>query len=252
MSAPALETRNLVKRYGGLLATDQVSLSLAVGALHAIIGPNGAGKTTLIGQLGGDLQPDSGAIFLHGQAVTAQAAWQRALGGLGRSYQISSTFPEFTVLECVSLALQAHQGHSFRSWRSLLTLPRLQEPVHHAIEQAGLTHRLHQPVSDLAHGERRQLELAMVLVAQPKVLLLDEPMAGMSHHESMRVVELLLSLKGRYSLLLVEHDMQAVFALADTISVLVNGRILASGRPAAIRENAEVRMAYLGDEALPQ
>jgi branched-chain amino acid transport system ATP-binding protein len=251
MSTPALQTRDLVKRYGGLLATDHVSLNLAQGELHAIIGPNGAGKTTLIGQLGGDLRPDSGDISLQGEVVTHQASWQRALAGLGRSYQISSTFPEFSVLECVTLALQAHRGHSFDSWHALLQRPQHQDAVHHAIEQAGLSHRLHQPVSDLAHGERRQLELAMVLVAQPKVLLLDEPMAGMSHHESMRVVELLSSLKGRYSMLLVEHDMQAVFALADTISVLVNGRIIASGLPNDIRENAEVRTAYLGDEELP-
>jgi branched-chain amino acid transport system ATP-binding protein len=251
MSTLALQTHELVKRYGGLLATDHVSLNLAQGELHAIIGPNGAGKTTLIGQLGGDLRPDSGEIFLHGTAVTQQASWQRALAGLGRSYQISSTFPEFTVLECVSLALQSHRGHSFDSWHALLQRPALQEPARHAIEQAGLSHRVQQPVSALAHGERRQLELAMVLVAQPKVLLLDEPMAGMSHHESMRVVELLSSLKGQYSMLLVEHDMQAVFALADTISVLVNGRIIASGRPHEIRENADVRTAYLGDEELP-
>jgi len=252
MTQPTLKAHQLVKRYGGLLATDHVDLELAHGELHAIIGPNGAGKTTLIGQLGGELKPDSGEVFLQGECVTQLGSADRALRGLARSYQISSVFPELTVLECVALAMQAHQGHSFSSWTSLLDRPVLVEPSHHAIAQAGLTHRMHQRTSDLAHGERRQLELAMVLVSQPALLLLDEPMAGMSHQESMKVVELLQSLKGQYTLLLVEHDMQAVFALADTISVLVNGRIIASGKPNDIRNNDDVRVAYLGDEELPE
>jgi branched-chain amino acid transport system ATP-binding protein len=246
-----LETRALVKRYGGLLATDHVSLQLAPGELHAIIGPNGAGKTTLIGQLGGELQPDSGQVLLEGEDITSQAAPARALKGLARSYQITSVFPEFTVLECVMLSLQAHQDHSFASWTPLLGKPTLVVQAEHAIEQAGLSDRRHHVVANLAHGERRQLELAMVLVSHPKLLLLDEPMAGMSHQESMKVVDLLLSLKGQYTLLLVEHDMQAVFTLADRISVLVNGAIIASGLPADIRDNADVRTAYLGDEELP-
>ena len=246
-----LETRALVKRYGGLLATDHVSLQLVTGELHAIIGPNGAGKTTLIGQLGGELQPDSGQVLLEGEDITSQAAPARALKGLARSYQITSVFPEFTVLECVMLSLQAHQGHSFASWAPLLGKPTLVAQAEHAIEQAGLSDRRHHVVANLAHGERRQLELAMVLVSHPKLLLLDEPMAGMSHQESMKVVDLLLSLKGQYTLLLVEHDMQAVFTLADRISVLVNGAIIASGLPADIRDNADVRTAYLGDEELP-
>lgn len=246
-----LETRALVKRYGGLLATDHVSLQLPPGELHAIIGPNGAGKTTLIGQLGGELTPDSGHVLLEGHDVTQQSAAARALRGLARSYQITSVFPEFTVLECVLLSLQAHQGHSFGAWRALLSKPTLVAQAEHAIAQAGLSDRRQQIVSNLAHGERRQLELAMVLVSHPKLLLLDEPMAGMSHQESMKVVDLLLSLKGQYTLLLVEHDMQAVFTLADRISVLVNGAIIASGLPADIRDNADVRSAYLGDEELP-
>lgn len=253
MSPPSfmLETRALVKRYGGLLATDQVSLQLARGELHAIIGPNGAGKTTLIGQLGGELTPDSGQVLLEGHDVTSLGAPERALRGLARSYQITSVFPEFSVLECVALSWQAHQGHSFGSWHALLGKAACVAQAEHAIEQAGLSDRLHHTVANLAHGERRQLELAMVLVSQPKLLLLDEPMAGMSHHESMKVVELLLSLKGSYTLLLVEHDMQAVFTLADHISVLVNGAIIAQGSPADIRDNPEVRNAYLGDEELP-
>jgi branched-chain amino acid transport system ATP-binding protein len=248
----ALQTHALVKRYGGLLATDQVSLSLAAGEVHAIIGPNGAGKTTLIGQLSGDLSPDSGEIDLLGETITHQTSWQRALSGLGRSYQISSTFPEFTVLQCVALALQAHRGSSFDTWRPLLSRAEQTTRAEQAIAQAGLSSRAQRHVSELAHGERRQLELAMVLVAEPRVLLLDEPTAGMSHHETHSVVDLLASFKGRYSILLVEHDMQAVFALADTISVLVNGRIIASGPPAEIRDNPDVRTAYLVDEELPQ
>jgi len=251
-SPAPLQTQALVKRYGGLLATDHVSLSLTKGELHAIIGPNGAGKTTLIGQLGGELQPDSGDVFLQGECVTALPAADRALRGLARSYQISSTFPEFTVLECVTLAKQAHVGHSFGAWQALLQRSHLVDAAEHAIYQAGLSHRISQSVSDLAHGERRQLELAMVLVSQPKVLLLDEPMAGMSRSESMKVIDLLASLKSHYTLLLVEHDMQAVFALADTISVMVNGALIASGKPQEIRQNPDVRSAYLGDEELPE
>ncbi|AYQ26796.1 MULTISPECIES: ABC transporter ATP-binding protein [unclassified Polaromonas] len=246
-----LQINQLVKRYGGLLATDHVSLSLAAGELHAIIGPNGAGKTTLIGQLGGEVAPDTGSVIFDGADITALKPAQRALRGLARSYQITSVFPEFSVLENVALAMQAHCGHSFGFWKPMLSQPELVEPALLAIEQAGLTHRARTPVSELAHGERRQLELAMVLVAQPRLLLLDEPMAGMSHQESGKVVQLLQGLKGRYTMLLVEHDMDAVFALADRISVLVYGRIIASGTPEEIRANEEVRTAYLGDEVLP-
>ena len=248
---PILQVQQLVKRYGGLLATDHVSLTLAPGELHAIIGPNGAGKTTLIGQLGGEARPDSGTVTFDGQDVTALAPAARALRGLARSYQITSVFPEFSVLENVALARQAHGGHSFGFWKPVLRQAELVEPALSAIEQAGLAHRAQSPVADLAHGERRQLELAMVLVAEPRLLLLDEPMAGMSRQESGKVVQLLQGLKGRYAMLLVEHDMDAVFALADRISVLVYGRIIATGSPAEIRANEEVRTAYLGDETLP-
>jgi branched-chain amino acid transport system ATP-binding protein len=246
-----LQINQLVKRYGGLLATDHVQLTLVPGELHAIIGPNGAGKTTLIGQLGGEVRPDSGSVWFNGEDVTHLPPARRALKGLARSYQITSVFPEFSVLENVVLAMQAHCGHSFGFWKPVLRQAELVEPAERAVAQAGLAHRARVPVSDLAHGERRQLELAMVLVAQPKLLLLDEPMAGMSHQESGKVVELLQSLKGQYAMLLVEHDMDAVFALADRISVLVYGRIIASGSPEEIRANEDVRTAYLGDEALP-
>ncbi|MEO8855464.1 MAG: ABC transporter ATP-binding protein [Burkholderiaceae bacterium] len=246
-----LEARALVKRYGGLLATDHASFTLNTGELHAIIGPNGAGKTTLIGQLGGEVAPDSGNVFFDGADITALKPSQRALRGLARSYQITSVFPEFTVLENVALAMQGHCGHSFGFWRPVLRQPALVDPALRAIEQVGLGHRTHALVSELAHGDRRQLELAMVLAAEPKLLLLDEPMAGMSHQESGKVVELLQGLKRRYTILLVEHDMDAVFALADRISVLVYGSIIASGTPQEIRANEEVRFAYLGDEVLP-
>jgi branched-chain amino acid transport system ATP-binding protein len=246
-----LQIRQLTKRYGGLLATDQLSLSLAAGELHAIIGPNGAGKTTLIAQLSGEVAPDSGAIEFDGHDITALLPAQRALRGLARSYQITSVFPEFSVLENVSLAMQAHRGHSFGFWTPMLAQPALVEPAMRAIAQAGLSQRCSSKVSELAHGERRQLELAMVLVAEPKLLLLDEPMAGMSHQESGNVVRTLQGLKGRYTMLLVEHDMDAVFALADRISVMVYGRIIASGTPDDIRNNEEVKIAYLGEEALP-
>jgi branched-chain amino acid transport system ATP-binding protein len=224
---PLLQVDQLVKRYGGLVATDQVSLALQRGELHAIIGPNGAGKTTLIGQLGGEVRPDSGSIRFDGHDITAVPTAQRALRGLARSFQITSVFPEFTVLENVALAMQAHCGHSFGFWKPVLQQAELVEPARQAIALAGLAHRADAPVSELAHGERRQLELAMVLVAKPKLLLLDEPMAGMSHQESGKVVDLLASLKDDYTILLIEHDMDAVFALADRISVMVNGRIVA-------------------------
>lgn len=245
-----LQVEGLVKRYGGLLATDQVSLSLVPGELHAIIGPNGAGKTTLIGQLGGEVLPDEGRVLFDGHDISRLSPAQRALRGLARSYQITSVFPEFTVLENVALAMQARSGHSFGLWTPVLRQAALVQPAEQAIRQVGLADRLHAPVSELAHGERRQLELAMVLVSQPRLLLLDEPMAGMSHQESTKVVELLRSLKGRYTILLVEHDMDAVFSLADRISVLVYGRIIACGTPDDISANAEVRAAYLGDEGI--
>ncbi len=243
-----LRVEGLVKRFGGLLATDHLSLTLEPGEIHAVIGPNGAGKTTLIHQLSGELQSDAGRIVFNGRDVTQGAPHRRALAGLRRSYQITSVFSEFTVLQNVSLAVQAHAGHSFRFWRDAASEQSLTEPARLALAQVGLAGREHTPVASLAHGERRQLEIAMALVAQPKVLLLDEPMAGMSHTESAQVVELLRSLKGGYACLLVEHDMDAVFSLADRISVLVYGRIIATGSPAEIRANPEVRAAYLGED----
>jgi len=243
-----LEITGLVKRFGGLLATDHLSLTLEPGEIHAVIGPNGAGKTTLIHQLSGELLSDQGRIVFDGRDLTREPIHKRALAGLGRSYQITSVFTDFTVLQNVCLAVQAHAGHSFRFWRPAANDTSLTAPARAALEQVGLADRANTPVAELAHGERRQLEIAMTLATAPKLLLLDEPMAGMSHAESEGVVALLRSLKGRYTILLVEHDMDAVFALADRVTVLVYGRAVATGTPDDIRANPEVRSAYLGEE----
>jgi branched-chain amino acid transport system ATP-binding protein len=249
-----LRVDRLVKRYGGLLATDHFSLELAPGELHAIIGPNGAGKSTLIGQLAGELRPDAGTIHFDGRDITAMPIERRARAGLARSYQITSIFREFTALENVLLAVQATQGHSFGCWQPAIRQASLVEPARAILARVGLAARMQVPAAALAHGEHRQLELAMALAGQPKLLLLDEPMAGMSQAESEQMTRLLAELKGGYAIVLVEHDMDAVFALADRITVLVYGRALACGDADAIRNDAAVRAAYLGDgthDAMP-
>ncbi|WP_312427673.1 ABC transporter ATP-binding protein [Achromobacter sp.] len=243
-----LRIENLEKRYGGLTVTDKLSLDVASGELHAVIGPNGAGKTTLIGQLSGELRPDAGRVLLDDKDVTRMPVEKRVRHGLARSYQITSVFKPFTALENVAMAVQARRGHSFRFWRPVLSTPALTEPAREALALAGLSARESTPASELAHGELRQLELAMVLACQPSLLLLDEPMAGMSQHESEAMTRLLLSLRGRYTILLVEHDMQAVFALSDRITVLVYGRALACGTADQIRDDPQVRECYLGSE----
>ncbi len=243
-----LSVQGLVMRFGGLLATDHLDLEVEPGELHAIIGPNGAGKTTLINQLSGELRPSEGRILLNGRDVTRLSVDQRALAGIARSYQITSVFLGFSVLENVVLAVQAASGHSFRFWRPVLSDARLVEPARELLATVGLADQANTRVATLAHGARRQLEIAMTLAMRPKLLLLDEPMAGMSRHESQAVVELLLQLKGRYSIVLVEHDMDAIFALADRISVLVYGKPIACGTAEEVRSNAEVRTAYLGDQ----
>ena len=242
-----LRIDGLTKRFGGVVASDAIMLAIQPGELHAIIGPNGAGKTTLIGQLTGDLTPQSGRIRFAGQDITGLAAWQRSLLGLARSFQITSLFLDFTALDNVALAVQAHAGHSFRFWRDARRDPALRKPARAALERVGLAPRADTIASELSHGEHRQLEIAMALVVEPRVLLLDEPLAGMGAEESGRMIKTLLELKGLVTILLVEHDMEAVFALADRITVLVNGRVIASGPPQAIRSNAEVRSSYLGD-----
>ena len=244
-----LRADRLVKRYGGLLATDHFSFEVAPGELHAIIGPNGAGKSTLIAQLAGELHPDEGTIQFDGHDITALAIEKRAHAGLARSYQITSIFPEFTALQNVLVAVQAMQGHSFGFWKPAIREAALVEPARELLARVGLGARMQVPAAALAHGEHRQLELAMALAGRPKLLLLDEPMAGMSQAESEQMTHLLAELKGDYAMVLVEHDMDAVFALADRITVLVYGRAIACGGADAIRNDAAVREAYLGDEA---
>jgi branched-chain amino acid transport system ATP-binding protein len=245
-----LEIEALTRRFGGVVASDGISLALAPGELHAIIGPNGAGKTTLIGQLTGEIAPDSGAICFAGRDITALPVYRRSRIGLARSFQVTSLFPEFTALDNVALAVQAHTGHSFRFWRDARTEAALREPARAALGGVGLGERADVFVADLSHGERRQLEIAMALATRPRLLLLDEPMAGMGPEESARLVDTMRKLKGGVTILLIEHDMDAVFALADRISVLVYGRIIASGAPAVIRADAAVRQAYLGESGV--
>ncbi len=244
----SLSVRNLVKRYGGLLATDDVSLELETGRIHAVIGPNGAGKSTLIGQLSGEVSPDSGSIEFDGQDITRLPVHTRSLRGLMRSYQITSVLPEFSVLENVMLAVQARQGHSFRFWKPAASQSCLRDPAIAALEEAGLAAHADTEAGLLAHGQQRQLELAMVLAGEPRILLLDEPMAGMSQSESQQMMDVLMRLRSRYGTLLVEHDMDAVFSLADDVSVLVYGRCIATGSPGDIRKDPAVQKAYLGEE----
>src|SRR5882724_5749755 len=245
---PLLRIENLVRRFGGILATDNLSLDVAQGELHAIIGPNGAGKTTLISQLTGQLLPDSGSIRFSGRDITRLPAYRRSALGLARSFQITSLLPDFTASDNVALAAQAHDGHSFRFWGNARKERHLREAALSALTRVGLQHRAGVIVSQLSHGEQRQLELAVALATKPQLLLLDEPMAGLGATESARMVKLLRELRKEVTIVLVEHDMEAVFALADRITVLVYGRVIASDVPAAIRQNEEVRRAYLGDQ----
>jgi branched-chain amino acid transport system ATP-binding protein len=248
MAEALLRIADLTKRFEGIIASDEISLDVARGELHAVIGPNGAGKTTLIGQLTGEIAPNAGRIVLAGQDITALPAWRRSAMGLARSFQITSLFLDFTAQDNVALAVQAHAGHSFQFWRNARTENELRAPARAALARVGLAARADQVVANLSHGEHRQLEIAMALATRPRMLLLDEPMAGMGPEESARMVALLRELKQDLTILLVEHDMEAVFALADRISVLVYGRVIATGTPEAIRANEEVRQAYLGDD----
>jgi branched-chain amino acid transport system ATP-binding protein len=243
-----LKVEGLTKRFGGVVASDNVVLDVAPGELHAIIGPNGAGKTTLIGQLTGEIVPDSGRVHFEGRDITALPVYDRSLIGLARSFQITSLFPNFTALQNVALAVQAHAGHSFHFWRDARSEAALREPARAALDRVGIGHRADAVVARMSHGEHRQIELAMALATKPRMLLLDEPMAGLGTDESARMVRTLRELKRELTILLIEHDMEAVFALADRITVLVYGRVIASGDPASIRANAEVRQAYLGEQ----
>lgn len=243
-----LQVQDLVKRFGGLTATDHAHLDVYKGQIHALIGPNGAGKTTLIQQISGALQSDGGHIFFDGIDVAGLAMHQRARLGLVRSYQITSIFKKLSVLDNVALAVQAVDGSSMQFWRSARTEHARYATAAAVAERVGLGAHLKRLAGALSHGEQRQLEVGLTLATKPQLLLLDEPMAGMGPDESERMVTLLQSLRGETTILLVEHDMDAVFRLADTISVLVFGKVIATGHAQAIRYNAEVRKAYLGDE----
>ena len=251
MAERLLAVRGLSKRFGGLLASDRIDLDVVAGETHAIIGPNGAGKTTLIGQLAGDLRPDAGTTRFAGQDVTSLDAPTRSRLGLARSFQITSIFRDFSALDNVALAVQAHSGSSFPFWRPARDERALREPARAVLESVGLGARADVLAANLAHGEQRQLEIAMALATEPRLLLLDEPVAGMGLEESQQMVRLLGALKGRVTIVLVEHDMDAVFSLADRISVMVYGRIIATGTPPEVRSNAEVRRAYLGEDTTP-
>ncbi len=248
MTDIVLKVDNLVKNFGGLVATDSLNLEVEQGEIHAVIGPNGAGKTTLIHQLSGMLKPDAGTIHFDGQEISHMSPANRCHAGMVRSYQITSIFKDFSVLDNVAMSIQAREGHSFRFWRNADKDAELAAKAMAILEEIGLHDRAKVLADNLAHGEQRQLEIAMALATSPKLLLLDEPMAGMGQEESARVTKHLNSMKGHYTMLLIEHDMDAVFALADRITVLVYGQAIACGTPQEIRGNAEVRQAYLGED----
>jgi len=247
LADPLLRVEGLQKRFGGVIATDNFTFDVRPGEIHALIGPNGAGKTTLISQLCGELAPDAGSVFLAGENITRLPAAQRIHRGLARTFQITQLLNEDTALDNVALAVQARSVHSFGMWRDARSDRALIDPARALLENAGLAARADVPVADLSHGERKQLELAIAFACEPRLLLLDEPMAGLGASESQTMIETLRGRKGEITMLLVEHDMDAVFALADRISVLVYGRLIATGTVAEIQANAQVREAYLGE-----
>jgi branched-chain amino acid transport system ATP-binding protein len=248
MTVPLLQVNNFVKHFGALVATDHVDLDIQPGEIHALIGPNGAGKTTLINLISGELKPDAGEVFFNGQNITRLPVHRRSVLGMARTYQITNIFNRFNVWDNVALAVQAQAGHSFRFWKDARLMSELRQPAKGILSRVGLAEKADKPASELSHGGRRQLGIAMVLATRPKLLLLDEPTAGMGRQESDEMVSLLHSLKGQHAILLVEHDMDVVFQLADTISVLVYGQLAASGSPSEIRENRQVKEAYLGED----
>ncbi len=249
MAEPVLEIRGLSKSFGALKATDDVSLDLRPGEIHALIGPNGAGKSTLIKQVTGEIAPDAGEVRLMGRSLNGTDAAGRARLGMARSFQVSSVAPEFTVLQNVVLAAQGASGVTFRFFRPVMRDEALTRPARDCIRRAGLEGRETVIAAELSHGERRKLEIAMALALQPKVFLLDEPMAGMGSEGATALGDLLDRLREQAPILLVEHDMDAVFRLSDRISVLVYGRVVATGTADEIRNNAEVQRVYLGEEA---
>lgn len=249
MAEPLLRVERVSKHFGGVFAVDAVTLDVGAGEIHALIGPNGAGKTTLVHLLSGALAPDSGQVFFAGTDVTSRPFHARVALGLARSYQVTSLFRRFSVLDNVALAVQARSGSSLAFWRPVAAERALFDAARAVLAEIGLAHREGVLAGHLAHGEQRALEVGLALATQPKLVLLDEPMAGMGPEESERMISLVERLRSRVAVLLIEHDMDAVFRLADRVSVLVGGRVIASGRPDEIRANAEVRRAYLGEEA---
>jgi branched-chain amino acid transport system ATP-binding protein len=249
MVEPILAISGLVKSFGALKATDNVSLELRAGEIHALIGPNGAGKTTLIGQIAGAVMPDAGSIVFDGEEIGRLGVAERARRGLARTFQVSSLALEFSALRNVMLAVQAKQGSSYRFFKPVMRDRSLIEPALAVLERVGLAGREHLPASELSHGERRQIEIAIALALGAKAFLLDEPMAGMGPEGTKQLTNFLNDLRAEAPILLVEHDMDAVFALADRISVLVYGQIIASGTVEEIRANPAVRQAYLGGDA---
>lgn len=248
MSEPILVLRGMQKRFGALKVTQDVDLEVRSGRIHALIGPNGAGKTTLIGQMMGQVVPDAGRVTLNGEDVTALPPHERARRGLARTFQISSLIPSFSALENAALAAQSCNPRPLRLFGRATRDQALNDKAMQALEAVGLGARADVPARDLAYGEQRALEIACALALEPRCVLFDEPLAGMGHEEAGRIIELLDGLRSRFGMLLVEHDMNAVFALADRVSVLVSGRIIASGRAEEVRNAPEVRTAYLGED----
>jgi len=247
MARALLQTEGLTRRFGGVVAANAIMLDVAADEVHAVIGPNGAGKTTLVGLLSGEIVPQEGSIRFDGADITRLPVHRRSLLGLARSFQITSLFRECTALDNVALAVQAHRGHSFRFWRDARRDDELRNPALAILARVGLSERAGVRVDKLSHGEHRQLDIAIALATEPRLLLLDEPMAGLGPEEAASMVQILRGLKGSVAMLLIEHDMEAVFVLADRLTVMVDGRIIAGGRPEAIRADAAVRRAYLGD-----
>ena len=248
MSEPLLEVRRLFKHFGGVVATDHVDLAVTAGSVHALIGPNGAGKTTLIAQVCGEVEPDAGRVLFAGQDITGLPAHERVALGLARSFQITRIFRRLAARDNVALAVQARSGSSMRFWRPVSAERALRDEADAILAEVGLAESGGRPAASLSHADQRRLEVALALACRPRLLLLDEPLAGMGAEEAQAMIALIARLKQRVTILLVEHDMDAVFRLADRISVLVSGRVIASGTPPAVRENEEVRRAYLGEE----
>ncbi|MGJ7542244.1 ABC transporter ATP-binding protein [Variovorax sp. LT1R16] len=248
MSTPLLSVHTLTRRFGGLVAVNAVTLDLRRGEVHAVIGTNGAGKSTLINMLSGEIEASDGRIALEGIDITARAQSRRARDGVGRSYQRTTIFPEFTVHENCRLAAQAATPRPWALWQSARGCAASNAAAEEALRAAGLEGEAHRIAGTMSHGAKRQLEVAMCLATRPRVLLLDEPLAGMGAEESERMLALLTRLKASHAILLVEHDMDAVFRIADRITVMVNGSVIATGEPAAIRNDPGVREAYLGEE----